>query len=65
MPEKKRTKAKGRLRFFVGQAATAAQRIAYVIRCLAYFTIYVFLILFLLLLIQNPDLYEILEYYFE
>ncbi|GHV24730.1 hypothetical protein AGMMS4952_00880 [Spirochaetia bacterium] len=32
MPEKKRTKAKGRLRFFVGQAATAAQRIAYVMR---------------------------------
>ncbi|GHV08260.1 hypothetical protein FACS189485_19580 [Spirochaetia bacterium] len=30
VPEKKRTKAKGRLRFFVGQAATAAQRIAYV-----------------------------------
>ncbi|GHV48443.1 hypothetical protein AGMMS49546_39000 [Spirochaetia bacterium] len=30
MPEKKRTKAAGRLRFFVGQAATAAQRIAYV-----------------------------------
>ncbi|GHT71931.1 hypothetical protein FACS1894110_25820 [Spirochaetia bacterium] len=33
VPEKKRTKAKGRLRFFVGQAATAAQRIAYVMRC--------------------------------
>ncbi|GHV08960.1 hypothetical protein FACS189485_21040 [Spirochaetia bacterium] len=32
MPEKKRIKAKGRLRFFVGQAATAAQRIAYVMR---------------------------------
>ncbi|GHU68507.1 hypothetical protein FACS189447_10940 [Spirochaetia bacterium] len=32
MPEEKRTKAVGRLRFSVGQAATAAQRIAYVKR---------------------------------
>ncbi|GHV86651.1 hypothetical protein AGMMS50230_22590 [Spirochaetia bacterium] len=32
MPEEKRTKAVGRLRFSVGQAAIAAQRIAYVRR---------------------------------
>ncbi|GHU86782.1 hypothetical protein FACS189476_00710 [Spirochaetia bacterium] len=45
VPEKKRTKAAGRLRFFVGQAATAAQRIAYVMCSCAvpHYSIYVFL----------------------
>jgi hypothetical protein len=33
VPEKKRTKGVARLRFFVGQAATAAQRKLYVMRC--------------------------------
>ncbi|GHV58359.1 hypothetical protein AGMMS49579_25710 [Spirochaetia bacterium] len=32
VPEKNPTKGEARLRFFVGQAATAAQRIAYVMR---------------------------------
>jgi hypothetical protein len=42
VPEKKRTTAAGRLRFFVGQAATAAQRKLYVIcSALAFIIIYI------------------------